>query len=96
MNPVLITIGNIDIRWYSVLILAAAFIAIGLAIREARKFHIGDDFIFNMAFWSIIFGIVGARIYYVAFNWELYKNNLMEVFNHGNFSNILDSINNGE
>lgn len=79
MNPVLITIGNIDIRWYSVLILVAAFIAITIAVREARKFHIGDDFVVNMAFWSIIIGIIGARIYYVAFNWEMYKNNLLDI-----------------
>lgn len=79
MNPVLITIGNIDIRWYSILILAAAFLAITLAIKEARKFHIGDDFIFNMAFWAIIVGILGARIYYVAFNWEMYKNNPLDI-----------------
>ena len=62
MNPVLITLGNIEIRWYSVLILVAAIVAIGLAMREGRRFHIGDDFIFNLAFWGIIFGIIGARI----------------------------------
>lgn len=79
MNPVLITLGNIEIRWYSVLILVAAIVAIGLAMREGRRFHIGDDFIFNLAFWGIIFGIIGARVYYVAFNWEMYKNNLLDI-----------------
>lgn len=79
MNPVLFTIGNIDIRYYSVIILLAVFTGVILAMREARKFHIGDDFMFNLAFWIIIFGIIGARLYYVAFNWELYKDNLLDI-----------------
>lgn len=79
MNPIMVTLGNIEIRWYSVLILVGACLGIALAMREARKFHIGDDFMFNMAFWSIIFGLVGARIYYVIFNWEMYENNLLDI-----------------
>ena len=80
MNPVLITIGNIDIRWYSVLILVAAIIAIVLALKEARRFHVGDDFMFNLAFWTIIVGIIGARIYYVIFDWSYYSNNINEIW----------------
>lgn len=79
MNPILITIGNVDIRYYSIIILIAVFISVTLAIKEARKFHIGDDFMFNLAFWMIIFGIIGARLYYVVFNWEYYKENLIDV-----------------
>ena len=79
MNPVLVTLGNIEIRWYSVFILIACVVAIFLSIMEAKKFHIGDDFMFNLAFWSIITGIIGARLYYVAFNFESYKNNLIDI-----------------
>lgn len=86
MNPILVTIGNIDIRWYSVLILVGALLAITLAIKEARRFHLGDDFMFNLSFWGVIFGILGARIYYVVFNWEMYKNNpidILKIWNGG-------------
>lgn len=79
MNPVLITIGNISIRWYSVLILIAAFMVLFLTQREAKRFNIESDFIFNMLFWALIFGIVGARLYYVVFNWSMFANNPIEI-----------------
>ena len=80
MNPVLFSIGNIEIRWYSVLILVAIFIAISMLIREGKRFNIPKDFLFNMAFWVIIFGIIGARIYYCIFNFSLYKDNVFDIF----------------
>ena len=45
MNPVLITLGNFEIRWYSVLILVAAIIAIIMGLKEGKKFHLEDDFL---------------------------------------------------
>lgn len=79
MNPVLISINNFDIRWYSVLILVAVFVVIALVQLEANRFVIKRDFVFNMAFWTLIFGIIGARLYYVAFNWDMFKNNPLEI-----------------
>ena len=80
MNPVLFSIGNIEIRWYSVLILVAIFVAISLLIKEGKRFNIPKDFLFNLAFWTIIFGIIGARIYYCIFNFSLYKDNVFDIF----------------
>ncbi len=80
MNPEIFSIGNISIRWYSVLILIGIIIAIVLAEREAKKFKFEKDFIFDIAFWIVIFGIMGARLYYVVFNFDLYKNNLLDIF----------------
>lgn len=74
MNETLIQIGSFSIRWYSVLILVGAILAIIIILREAKRFNYPQDFVFNMIFWGIIFGIVGARLYYVAFNHELYTN----------------------
>lgn len=34
-----------------------------------------------MQIWGIIFAIIGARLYYVAFSWDAYKNNLLQIFN---------------
>lgn len=80
MNPVLVRIGNYDIRWYSVLMLVAAVIGIALTQRESGKFKVKSEFIFNMIFWAIIFGIIGARLYYVIFNWDYFANNLSEIY----------------
>lgn len=80
MNPVLFTIGNFGIRWYSVLILVAIIVGIKLAQMEAKKFNIPGDFIFNMAFWTVIFGLIGARAYYVIFNFSSYRNDPASIF----------------
>lgn len=80
MNPVLFTFGNFDIRWYSVIILVAIIIAIKLAQIEAKKFNIPTDFIFNLAFWAVIFGLIGARAYYVIFNFSSYQNDPASIF----------------
>ena len=80
MNPEIFSIGNISIRWYSILILIGIVIAILLAEKEAKKFKFDKDFIFDIAFWVIIFGIIGARLYYVIFNFSLYKHDLLGIF----------------
>lgn len=80
MNPVLVEIGGVAIKWYSVLILIAVIIGIKMATREAKRFEIPADFIFNLCFWAIIMGFIGARAYFVLFNFELYKDNLLEIF----------------
>lgn len=80
MNPVIFSIGNFEIRWYSILILMAILIGIKLAQKEGRRFSIPEDFIFNLAFWTIIFALIGARAYYVIFNFSSYQNDLLSIF----------------
>lgn len=80
MNPVMFTIFGIEIKWYSFLILIGIIIGIFLVEKEAKRFSINREAIFNMCFYAIIFGILGARLYYVLFNISYYKYNLMEVF----------------
>jgi len=80
MNPILIEIGNINIYWYSVIILFGIFIAYLAISSESRRFDINDGFMGNLLFWLIIFSIVGARVYYVIFNWSYYSVNTNEMF----------------
>ena len=81
----IITIGNFSLKWYSVLITIAVIIAYYMIYSESKRFNIKSEFIFNMMFWTLIFGILGARIYYVVFSWDSYKDNIPEIFNlrHG-------------
>lgn len=80
MNPILITIGSYSVHWYSVLILAGILIAyIGIKA-EARRFNINKNFLSNMAFWTIIIAIIGARLYYVLFNLDYYSEHVNEIY----------------
>ena len=79
MDPVLISIGGLEIRWYAVCILVGVLIAFLLIKQEAKRINIRYDFLFNMCFWAIVFGIIGARLYYVMFNWDYYSTNMIEI-----------------
>ena len=74
MDRYLFTIGDFKIEWYSVLIIVGAFLAIIMIMKEAKRHNYPTDFVFNMCFWAIIFGIIGARLYFVVFNLDLYSN----------------------
>jgi len=80
MNPIAFTIFGMEIRYYSLFILFGVGLAYFLIIREAKKFSISTDFIFNMFFWSLVIGIVGARLYYVIFNWEYFASHIGEIW----------------
>ncbi len=80
MNPIMITIFGLEIKWYSFLILIGILIGIFLIEREAQKFNLDKNDIFNMCFYGIVTGILGARIYYVLFNIHYYRYNIIEIF----------------
>ena len=79
MNSVLFTIGNFEIRWYSVLILLGVILGYVVAEKEAKRLKFNTDFLFNMFFYALIFGIIGARLYYVIFNWSVYASDPISV-----------------
>ena len=80
ISPTLIEIFGFEIKWYSVLVLAGVIFAYLLIRIESSRFQIKKDFLFNMMFWAIIVGIIGARLYYVLFNLDFYKENLSEIY----------------
>lgn len=79
MNRVLLSVGPINIYWYSVTMLLAVLIAIFLSLKESKKVGM-HSYISDLVTSIIIFGIIGARLYYVIFNFELYKNDLLSIF----------------
>lgn len=79
MDPVMFNFFGVEIRWYSFFILIGVVLGIILLIREGKRFNIDGDFLFNLAFWVIIFGFVGARLYYCIFNYNLYKDNPIDI-----------------
>lgn len=79
MNPTFLKIANLEIEWYSLFILIGVILSIILTEREAKKFNISKDIMFNMCFYAVIFGIIGARLYYVLFNISYYRYHLLEI-----------------
>ena len=60
------------VPWYGVLITLGVILAIALCTREENRLQLPQDTVIDMAFWAIPLGIIGARIYYVIFNWQVF------------------------
>jgi phosphatidylglycerol:prolipoprotein diacylglycerol transferase len=81
MNPVAFQIGNFEIRWYGILIAFGVIVAILLASYNCKKKGIDFDIVLDCFFVAFPTAIIGARTYYVIFEFENYKNNLIDIFN---------------
>lgn len=79
MNPVAFNLLGLEVRWYSIILLVAIILGINLLIKEGKKYNYSKDFLFNLAFWVIIFGFIGARVYYVIFNYKMYINDPVSI-----------------
>jgi phosphatidylglycerol:prolipoprotein diacylglycerol transferase len=61
---------GVPIRGYGVMLLAAILTGLAMAVHRARKIGIPPDTIFSLAFWMFLFGIAGARLFFVVEYWE--------------------------
>ena len=80
MNPILINLEFIQIRWYSVLVLSAFIIGYILVIKSCKKLGYSSIIISDMCFYLVIVCILGARFYYCLFNLEYYGKNILDIF----------------
>lgn len=80
LESVAFSLGPIEVRWYGIILGTAALIGLLLAIREGKRFRIVPDFFMDLLLIGVPSAIVGARLYYVAFQWDDYKDNLVEIF----------------
>ena len=58
--------------WYGLLIVCGIIAAVTLCIHEEKRLGLKTDTVIDAAFWVIPFGILGARLYYVAFQWDMF------------------------
>lgn len=80
LNPIAFSIGGLDVHWYGLILGAGALMGLLLAIREGKRFNIPQEFFMDLLLLGVPSAIIGARIYFVAFKWEDYKNNLLDIF----------------
>lgn len=79
LNPVAFKLGPVSVHWYGIILGTAALIGLLLVIREGKRFKLQPEFFMDLLLIGVPSAIVAARIYYVAFQWENYKNNLGEI-----------------
>lgn len=76
-----ITIGGFTIAFYGIIIACGMIGGLMLARWQAKRTGQNPDLYMDYALFGILFAIIGARLYYVAFSWDSYKDNLWQIFN---------------
>lgn len=79
IDPIAFSLGPIDVRWYGVIIATGIVIAFLVGQREMVKRGLHPDFLTDLLIWAVPLAIVGARIYYVTFQWEHYKDHPADI-----------------
>lgn len=80
-----IDVFGFEIAYYGIIIGCAILIGFLIAAHEAKRTRQNPEDYLDMGIIGVIAGIVGARVYFVIFSWDMYKDNLLEIFNtrHG-------------
>ena len=76
-----ITIGGFTIAFYGMIIAFGMVMGYLMTAFQAKRTGQEPDLYLDLALWDIVFAVIGARIYYVVFSWDYYKDNLPQIFN---------------
>ena len=79
LDPVAFRIGPLPVHWYGIILGLGALLGTLLAIREGKRFGIAPDFFLDLLMFGVPSAIIGARIYYVAFQWDYYRQHPAEI-----------------
>ncbi len=84
ISPVAFNIFNISIYWYGIILVIGYLIGVILIKINDGLYEIKWEQVIEVLTFAILFGIIGARLYYVLFNLDYYSNNLNQIFNISN------------
>lgn len=80
IDPVVFSIGSLPVHWYGLILGLGALAGLFLAIQEGKRFNIPQEFFMDLLLLGVPSAIIGARIYFVAFMWDDYKDNWLDIF----------------
>ena len=80
LNRVAFTIFGKEVYWYGIFIGTAVLLGLLLAMHEAKRTGQDPDTYLDFALYALVFAIICARLYYVAFSWDTYKDNPLKIF----------------
>jgi len=76
--------GLLDITYYGISIAIGMLLGIFIATKEAKRTQQNVDQYYDLSLLGIVLSVMGARLYYVIFSWDNYKNDLLSIFNTRN------------
>lgn len=80
INRVAFSFFGISVYYYALIILSGFLLGLLFVSLTCKKRGVEPDSIFDIAFWGLIFGIIGARIYYCIFDANILKSNFLNIF----------------
>jgi phosphatidylglycerol:prolipoprotein diacylglycerol transferase len=86
LDPIFLELGPIQIYWYGVIIGVGALLGLLLAVRESERRGLHKDTFVDVVLFAIPIAILGARAYYVIFQWDYYSQNpadIIKIWNGG-------------
>lgn len=84
INPIFLEIGNLKIYWYAICIIIGILISLLLCKKDDGKYNIKFDDIIELIIIILPISIIGARVYYVLFKLDYYKENILDIFKINN------------
>ena len=72
-DPIAVHIGH-GIYWYGIILAIGLLAGVMLASRQARRYGLTEDNVLDIVLWAVPSCIIGARLYYVIFYLDLYRN----------------------
>lgn len=79
MFPTLLKLGNMHVYSYGVMLFISFILGIALVERRAKRFGVEPKKITDLALWILIAVVVGSRLFYVAFHWSEFENDLIGI-----------------
>lgn len=76
-----ISVFGFEIAYYGIIIGIGVLAGIAIAALIAKKTGQDPDTYYDLAIYAVVLSVIGARIYYVIFSWDSYKNDLLSIFN---------------
>jgi len=74
-------IGSFFVAYYGVIIAIGMLVGVTFILKEAKRVGFDEDGVLDICIITIVAGVVGARLYYVIFAWQYYKDNILGIFN---------------
>lgn len=80
LSPVAFRILGVEIYWYAIIIVSGIILAVWLSSREAVRVGMKSDDVVDFMIWGLPSAIIGARLYFVIFEWQDYLENPIDIF----------------
>ncbi len=79
MYPILIKFSEFTLHTYGLLLALAFFLAVMVAVREAKRVGVDSDVMMDLAFYALLAALVGSRVFYVITTWEEFRDNPVDI-----------------